>query len=67
MVVDFGGNCQGEDTVRISENAGSNVRKGGSTQGRLWVLREGRTGSVESSLGRRERPPCLSHRGEATG
>ena len=46
-IVDLGGDCEGEDTVRISEDTGGDVGKGGSDQGRLLVLRGGGTGSVK--------------------
>jgi len=53
-VVNLGGDSEGEDTVRISEDASGNVGEGGSNQGRLGVLGGGRTRCEEPSLGRRE-------------
>jgi len=54
-IVDFSGDSEGEDTVRISEDTGADVGGGGSNQGSLRVLGGGGTGSVESSLGGWER------------
>jgi len=67
MVFDLGGDCEGEDTIRISEDACSNVGKGGSYQGCLRVLRGGRTRRVESPLRRRKRSRCLRYRDEVAG
>ena len=53
-VIDLGGDREGENAVRISQDAGSNVRESRSNKGRLGVLRGGRTRSVESSFGRRK-------------
>ena len=53
-IVDLGGDCEGQDAVRISEDAGSYVREGRGDEGRLRVLRGGRTRSVEPSFGRRK-------------
>jgi len=53
-VIDLGGDCEGQDAVRISEDTGSDVREGRGNEGRLRVLRGGRTRSVEPSFGRRK-------------
>jgi len=66
-IVDLGRDRKGEDTVSIPKDARSYVREGGSYQGSLLVLGGGRTGSVESSLGRRERLRWLSGRHAVAG
>ena len=66
-VIDLSGDCEGQDAIRISQDAGSDVRESCCNEGRLGVLRGGRTRSVEPSFGRRKRPRCLKFRGEVTG
>ena len=66
-VIDLGSDCEGQDAVRIPQDAGSYVREGCRNEGRLRALRGGRTGSVEPSFGRRKSPRCLNLRGKVTG
>ena len=47
-VIDLGCDREGENAVRISQDAGSNIGESRSNKGRLRVLRGGRTGGVES-------------------
>lgn len=53
-LVNLGGDCEGEGTVCIPKDAGSNVWAGGGNQGGLVVFRGGRARSVESSFCRGE-------------
>jgi len=61
-IVNFGGDSEGEDTVRIPEDTGADLREGGSDQRSWRVLGGGGTGSVESSLGGLERLWSLGDR-----
>lgn len=54
-LIHLGSDCEGEGTVRISRDTGSNVWEGGCDQEGLFVFRRGGPESVKSSL-------CLGER-----
>jgi len=66
-IVDLGREREGEDTVCLSEDASSYIGEGGGYQGSLLMRGGGRAGSVESSLGRRERLRWLGSRHTVAG
>jgi len=66
-VINLGGAREEENTVRIPEDSGSNVGKGGSNQGRWWVFGGERMRGIESFFGGTERPRYLDHMGEVVG